>query len=290
MTRGNLPWAACTTRKHTLSLHHDLQETYLGRSVWGRNLPWAVLHDERELASAASMRLRRELTLSSHMAISRELTLSGLYKEGTYPEQPAWRGRRKESPATWPAPHRFSSPRPGGDGSPWRECCGRSGRAWRRSGRLPGCPAEGTRSGRGGAACASASHRWAYSLCRRRRARRCRCTRCPVWKTKEIFLLRDSATRWIFVFKVLKFEKVLFEWALMVFTIFSCLFVKEIQNEVSAYFQKITNFETPSSNPLHRACSGFLIAACAFKSCSETRPWFWKLFRKPAMNVKKVPI
>jgi hypothetical protein len=27
----------------------------------------------------------------------------------------------------------------------------------------------------------------------------------------------------------------------------------------------------PSSNPLQRACSGFLIAACVFKSCSETR-------------------
>ncbi len=33
-----------------------------------------------------------------------------------------------------------------------------------------------------------------------------------------------------FLSKVLKFETVLFEWALMVFTIFSCLFVKEIQN------------------------------------------------------------
>jgi hypothetical protein len=25
----------------------------------------------------------------------------------------------------------------------------------------------------------------------------------------------------------------------------------------------------PFSNPLQRACSGFLIAACAFRSCSE---------------------
>ncbi len=30
-----------------------------------------------------------------------------------------------------------------------------------------------------------------------------------------------------------------------------------------------------SSNPLQGACSGFLIAACNFKSCSESRPWSW---------------
>ncbi len=41
-------------------------------------------------------------------------------------------------------------------------------------------------------------------------------------------------------FKVLKLEAVLFELALMVFTTFSCLFVKEIQNEVSACFYEIT--------------------------------------------------
>jgi hypothetical protein len=42
-------------------------------------------------------------------------------------------------------------------------------------------------------------------------------------------------------------------------------------NVISARFSEITNCEIPSSNPLQRACSGCLIAACAFKSCSETR-------------------
>jgi hypothetical protein len=42
------------------------------------------------------------------------------------------------------------------------------------------------------------------------------------------------------VLKVLKFETVLFEWALVVFTIFSWPFVKEIQNEVSTCFYQIT--------------------------------------------------
>ncbi len=37
-------------------------------------------------------------------------------------------------------------------------------------------------------------------------------------------------------------------------------------------------------NPLQRACSAFLIAACAFKS-PETSLWFWKWFRMPAINV-----
>jgi hypothetical protein len=36
--------------------------------------------------------------------------------------------------------------------------------------------------------------------------------------------------------KVLKFETILFEWALMVFTIFRCKFLKKIQIEVSAWF------------------------------------------------------
>jgi hypothetical protein len=57
-----------------------------------------------------------------------------------------------------------------------------------------------------------------------------------------------------------------------------------------ASMKSLTNCEVLSSNPLQRACSGFLIAACAFKSCSETRLWFLKLVWKPAMNVhqKKV--
>ncbi len=44
-----------------------------------------------------------------------------------------------------------------------------------------------------------------------------------------------------------------------------------------------TNCENPSSNPLQGACFGFPEAACDSISCSESRLWFWKLFRKPAM-------
>jgi hypothetical protein len=48
----------------------------------------------------------------------------------------------------------------------------------------------------------------------------------------------------------------------MVFTIFSCLFVKVIQIKVFACFYEITHYrnsEIPFSNPLQGACSGFLI-------------------------------
>jgi hypothetical protein len=51
----------------------------------------------------------------------------------------------------------------------------------------------------------------------------------------------------------------------MVFTLFSCLFFEEI----------------PSSNPLQRAGYSFLIAACAFKSCSPGR--------KPPVILKIIP-
>jgi hypothetical protein len=45
----------------------------------------------------------------------------------------------------------------------------------------------------------------------------------------------------------------------MVFTIFSCLFVKEIKNEGSgASMKSLTNCEVRSSNPLQRVCSGVL--------------------------------
>jgi hypothetical protein len=41
-------------------------------------------------------------------------------------------------------------------------------------------------------------------------------------------------------FEVLKNQKVLGEWALIVFTIFGYNFVKKLNNEVSAYFYEIT--------------------------------------------------
>jgi hypothetical protein len=37
-----------------------------------------------------------------------------------------------------------------------------------------------------------------------------------------------------------------------------------------ASMKSLTNSEIPSSNTLQRARSAFLIAACAFKSCSDT--------------------
>jgi hypothetical protein len=58
----------------------------------------------------------------------------------------------------------------------------------------------------------------------------------------------------------------------MVFTLFLCIFVKEIKMKfLLASMKSLTNCEIPSSNPPQRACSGCLIAACAFKSCSEPR-------------------
>jgi hypothetical protein len=38
-----------------------------------------------------------------------------------------------------------------------------------------------------------------------------------------------------------------------------------------ASMKSLTNCEISSSNPHQRACSGFPIAACVVKSCSETR-------------------
>jgi hypothetical protein len=43
-----------------------------------------------------------------------------------------------------------------------------------------------------------------------------------------------------------------------------------------ASVKSLINSEIPSGNPLQRACSGFLIAACVSKSCSVTRLWSWK--------------
>ncbi len=92
--------------------------------------------------------------------------------------------------------------------------------------------------------------------------------------------------RWIFFSKILKFKTVLYELALMVFTIFGCLFMKKSKIKfLYASMKSLTICEKPSSNPFHWACSSFLGATCDSKSCSESRLWFWKLFRKPAINV-----
>ncbi len=58
----------------------------------------------------------------------------------------------------------------------------------------------------------------------------------------------------------------------------------KIQNEVSACFYHLLIVKLLPVT-LQKASSGFLTAACSFKSCSEIRLWFWELFRKPAMSV-----
>ncbi len=70
-------------------------------------------------------------------------------------------------------------------------------------------------------------------------------------------------------------------------TFWKCLFVKKFQNKfLYVSVKSLTNSENASSNPLQGACSAFPEAACEAKSCSESRLWFWKLFRKPAMTVR----
>ncbi len=69
------------------------------------------------------------------------------------------------------------------------------------------------------------------------------------------------------------------------FIIFSCLLCRKSKSKILlASMKSLHNCEIPSSNPPLRACSCFLIAACVSKSCSVTRLWSWKLFRKPATN------
>jgi hypothetical protein len=58
-----------------------------------------------------------------------------------------------------------------------------------------------------------------------------------------------------------------------------CLFVKAIQNKVSACFYEITNCEIPSSNPLQRACFRLSVSRLCLK----------KLFRNLPVILKIVP-
>ncbi len=51
-----------------------------------------------------------------------------------------------------------------------------------------------------------------------------------------------------------------------------------------ASLKTLTNFKNPSSNPLQRACCGIQKSACYCKTCSVTRMWFSKLFRKPSVT------
>ncbi len=81
-------------------------------------------------------------------------------------------------------------------------------------------------------------------------------------------------------------KTVLFDWALIWFLQFLVVLLwrKSKLKFLLASMKSLTNSEIPSSNFLRTSCSGVLIAACVSKSCSETRLWSWKLFRKPAMN------
>ncbi len=54
--------------------------------------------------------------------------------------------------------------------------------------------------------------------------------------------------------------------ALMVFTIFGCLFVEKMENKfLLASLKSLTNSVNPSSSPLQETCSGFRIATCTLK-------------------------
>ncbi len=54
--------------------------------------------------------------------------------------------------------------------------------------------------------------------------------------------------------------------------------------------KSLTNSENTSSNPLQEACSGFQLAACDFKSCTESRLWFGKIVPKADAKFMNVQI
>jgi hypothetical protein len=74
----------------------------------------------------------------------------------------------------------------------------------------------------------------------------------------------------------------LFVEVLITFTVFDCLFVKIQFLLVSMKSIRSLNVKILPV-PFQEACYGFPIATCDFKSCSESRMWFWKLVWKPAI-------
>ncbi len=79
----------------------------------------------------------------------------------------------------------------------------------------------------------------------------------------------------IWFFKALEINTVLSVWAVMVLTIFGCLFMVKIKYKVSACFcENIYWFWT---SVLKSSSRSFLqlSAAIWFKRCSESRLWFW---------------
>jgi hypothetical protein len=77
--------------------------------------------------------------------------------------------------------------------------------------------------------------------------------------------------------RILKIETVLLNERLL-FSQFLTVFLwrKSKTKFLLPLMKSLTNCENPSRNPLQRACSDFLIAACVSKSCSRSRLWFWK--------------
>ncbi len=64
----------------------------------------------------------------------------------------------------------------------------------------------------------------------------------------------------------IKIKSILSVLALMVFTIFGCLFVEKIKKKfLLASIKSLTNSENPSSKPLQEACPCFQEAACDSK-------------------------
>ncbi len=53
-----------------------------------------------------------------------------------------------------------------------------------------------------------------------------------------------------------------------------------------ASMKSVNYCKNSTSNPLPKACSGFPIAACDSRSCSESRPWSWKFSWKAANHDK----
>ncbi len=101
---------------------------------------------------------------------------------------------------------------------------------------------------------------------------------------------QPQITSWIF-FEGPKIKTLLFEWALMVSEFLAVFFCSKSKIKfLSASIKAFTNCKNPSSNPLQRACFGFLIAAGVSKSCSESRLWPWKLYtgKNRPLNAKEV--
>ncbi len=125
-----------------------------------------------------------------------------------------------------------------------------------------------------------------YSLCLPI-SREITCSSCyHVIISFSVWYIKGIVSRDEYFVQVLKFETVLFEWALMVFTIFSCLFCEGnpkwsfcllLWNHLLIVkFLPVTLFR--------ELVPAFWWPPVPLKVVPK-RLWFWKLFRKPAMNV-----